>query len=496
VTSANDRIPRPFPLVLYYTLASIVVIAVALVAVILVTSESERRSVISRLENEADLEARLVAFDLAERLSLQATASGGLTTGYASDDEGAHRAILNSIRGRPIIRVDVLDQGGAIVYSTDHTARESVLAGESAQLMAAIETGSVSHYSVGREITLTNGARDVFDIVESLVPVFPESAAGEGAIKPYAIFAIYHDVSESVETATAGVERTRLLSVGGTMAALFVVLLGVVIQGERAIRRSRLRLASALEQERELRAKLDVQNHQLAEANEAKIRFLSAVSHELKTPLTGIVAFTDLLRLNRDSNLTPRQVEQLAIIERNGRRLDALVNDLLDLSRIERGTFDLVPSVWEIAPMLAEAAASIGGIYAGKRQELVCTPIDGAIRVMADRDRIGQVLINLLSNASKYSPAETKVTLTAWEAPGRVYVSVRDRGMGISKEDQASLFAEFFRVNTPQTRDIPGTGLGLAIVKSIIERHGGEITVESVLGEGSTFTFWLPRDSA
>jgi signal transduction histidine kinase len=359
--------------------------------------------------------------------------------------------------------------------------------------MAAIETGSVSRYEVGREITLTNGAHGVFDIVETLIPVFPESAADEANIKPYAVFSVYHDVSESVGDATEGVERIRLFSVVGTMTALFLVLLGVVVQGERAIRRSNERLATALDHERDLRARLDEQNRQLADANEAKIRFLSAVSHELKTPLTGIVAFTDLLKLNRDANLTPRQVEQLTIIERNGRRLDALVNDLLDLSRIERGTFELSPTHWEVAPLFAEIAASVEAIYSAKRQRLVCQPHDGTVRVFADRERIGQVLINLLSNASKYSPPDSEVTASAWEQPGRVYMSVRDQGIGIAREDQASLFTEFYRVNTPETREVPGSGLGLAIVKSIVERHGGGISVESAPGQGSTFSFWLPR---
>ncbi|MBI2966159.1 MAG: HAMP domain-containing histidine kinase [Chloroflexi bacterium] len=485
--------PRPFPLVRYYTLASVVVIAVALVAVILVTSQSERRSVISRLEHESDGEARLVAFDLVERLSLQATAGGGLSTAFAANSDNAQRAILNSIRGRPIIRVDVLDQGGAIVYSTDRNARESTLADESSELMAAIDAGSVSRYGVDREITLTNGAKDRFDIVESLIPVFPESAAGEGPVKPYAILAIYHDVTESVSNATAGVERIRIMSVVGTMAALFLALLGVVIQGERAIRRSSQRLAAALDQERELRGRLDDQNHELTEANEAKIKFLSAVSHELKTPLTGIVAFTDLLRLNRDANLTARQMEQLTIIERNGRRLDSLVNDLLDLSRIERGTFELSPTRWEIAPFLAEVAGSVGAIYAGKRQQLVCEPFEQPLWVVADRDRIGQVMINLLSNASKYSLADTQVTVSARFESERTCIAVSDQGFGIAKEDQASLFTEFYRINTPATRDIPGSGLGLAIVKSIVERHGGGISVESATGKGSTFSFWLPQ---
>lgn len=493
-TPANpdQQTPRTFPLVRYYTLASVVVIAVALVAVILVTSQSERRSIISRLEHESDGEARLIAFDLVERLSLQATAGGGLSAAFAANTENAQRVILDSIRGQPIIRVDVLDRSGAIAYSTDRNARESTLAGESSELMAAIDTGSVSRYAVDQEITLTNGAKGTFEIVESLIPVFPESAGGEGPVKPYAILAIYHDVTESVSDATAGVERIRILSVVGTMAALFVVLLGVVIQGERVIRRSNQRLTAALDQERELRARLDDQNHQLTDANEAKTKFLSAVSHELKTPLTGIVAFTDLLRLNRDANLTSRQIEQLTIIERNGRRLDSLVNDLLDLSRIGQGTFELSPSRWEVAPFLAEVAGSVGAIYAGKNQQLVCKPIERPLWVVGDRDRLGQVMINLLSNASKYSPAETAVTVSAWVESERTYFAVRDQGFGIAREDQASLFTEFYRVNTPATRDIPGSGLGLAIVKSIVERHGGEISVESAAGKGSTFSFWLP----
>lgn len=489
--ATDGKSPRAFPLVLYYTLASIVVIAVALAAVIFVSSETERRSVISRLEQESDLEARLIAFDLAERLSLQSTSGEGLETGFLKDRDATHRAVLNSIRGRPIVRADILDARGRIVYSTDRHASAG-LAGMPTELMSAIDVGSVSRYSVGHEITLSNGAVGTFDVVESLVPIFPETAANETEVRPYAVFAIYHDVTESVEAATVGVERMRLLSVGGTMAALFLVLLGVVIQGERAISRSNRRLAVALDKERDLRQRVDEQNHQLTEANEAKIRFLSVVSHELKTPLTGIVAFADILKLNRAGNLTEKQVEQLAIIQRNGRRLDSLVNDLLDLSRIDRGNFELNRQRFDVTGMLSESLVSLEGLLSAKGQELTATIPDKALEICGDRERLSQVVANLMSNASKYSPEKSRISLNAYQGGDRLYVAVRDQGIGISAEDQPRLFSEFFRVQSAQTRDIPGTGLGLAIVKSLVERHGGSITVESSPGSGSTFTFWVP----
>jgi signal transduction histidine kinase len=348
-------------------------------------------------------------------------------------------------------------------------------------------------------LNLLSGDTGTFDVVETFIPVYPEGSSGARAAAPYAVFAFYRDVTASVEAATASAARFRLTTVVTTMGLMFLALLVIVARGQKFTNAIRQRLAEELMMERELAEQLDTQNaklketnEKLREASEARSRFLSTASHELRTPLTTMLAFTDILRRNHEGTLTPRQLQQLDAVRRGGGQLKLLIEDLLDMSRIDAGTLRLEPTRFPMALVLQEVAESMSPIFADKRQrfELELPPADAY--VFADRARIVQVVSNLLSNASKYTHEDASVTLRGEARDGAVYVSVKDTGIGISDEDQKHLFQLFFRADNPETRRVQGSGLGLTIVRSIVELHGGSVSVQSKRGQGSTFSFWLP----
>ncbi|MBN4059387.1 GAF domain-containing protein [Dehalococcoides mccartyi] len=239
----------------------------------------------------------------------------------------------------------------------------------------------------------------------------------------------------------------------------------------------------------EVKLILDAENLELQRLNEAKIKFLSTVSHELRTPLTSMLAFASLLKRNKDENLTEKNLRHLEIIDRNGRRLNLLIQDLLDVSRMDMGNLHVEPTEFDIVDCVTELAESFAPIYDKKSQALHLDIPDGETMIYADKGRIMQVLTNLLSNASKYSPDSKNVWLTVAHTGDHLEFEVKDEGFGISEEDQKQMFNPFFRVDNEQTRSIEGTGLGLVIAKGIVEIHGGQMEMDSTTGVGTAFRF-------
>ncbi|MCH8229494.1 MAG: GAF domain-containing protein [Chloroflexi bacterium] len=239
----------------------------------------------------------------------------------------------------------------------------------------------------------------------------------------------------------------------------------------------------------EAKIKLDAENLELQRLNEAKIKFLSTVSHELRTPLTSMLAFASLLKRNKEGNLTEKNVRHLDIIDKNGRRLNALIQDLLDVSRMDMGKLLLEPSHFDIVECVNELAESFAPIYDKKSQTLHLHTSDDEALIYADKNRIMQVLTNLLSNASKYSPESKNVWLSVAKVGDHLEFEVKDEGFGISEEDQKQMFTAFFRVDSEETRSVEGTGLGLVIAKGIVEIHGGQMKMESKIGIGTVFRF-------
>jgi PAS domain S-box-containing protein len=222
-----------------------------------------------------------------------------------------------------------------------------------------------------------------------------------------------------------------------------------------------------------------------------KNEFISIVSHELRTPLTSIYGSLKML----DSGLLNHQPEKekrlLTIAVDSTDRLMRLVNDILDIERIESGTVQMVKSVWNVSELMTKAVESIEPL-ADKAGIAICLSNTGG-QVWVDCDRMIQAFTNLLSNAIKFSARDSRILFTASKQAGRMLFQVRDNGRGIPPDKLGVIFERFQQVDASDARSGEGTGLGLAICRSIIQQHGGHIWVESVLGEGSTFSFILPR---
>ncbi|OQY22145.1 MAG: hypothetical protein B6I35_06790 [Anaerolineaceae bacterium 4572_32.2] len=227
------------------------------------------------------------------------------------------------------------------------------------------------------------------------------------------------------------------------------------------------------------------------EAEKAKTEFVSTVSHELRTPMTSIKGYADLLLMGAVGALTNKQQDFLSIIKDNADRLTALVNELLDISRIESGRVEISPNVMNVEDITSRVLTAMKNRV--KEKELVLRqdiPPDLPI-VSADADRVIQILTNLVANACQYTPSGGEIVVSARAHDGKVHIAVQDTGIGIAPKDLDKIFDRFFRADDSLVQEVSGTGLGLAIVKSLVEMHGEQIWVESELEKGSTFTFTL-----
>ncbi len=228
------------------------------------------------------------------------------------------------------------------------------------------------------------------------------------------------------------------------------------------------------------------------EVDRMKSEFVSLVSHELRTPLTSIVGYVDLLLEGDAGELNDEQTDFLEVVNRNAHRLSMLVTDLLDVSRIESGAIKLKRTELDLQALIQGVVDSMKPQLEAKKQMLKLRIGTKLPVVYADADRITHVLMNLLSNAHKYTPAEGNISISSSVEKDQVCVEVNDTGIGLSLQEQKRLFTKFFRAENPMTQEVSGTGLGLWITRSIVEMHGGEMGVSSTPGKGSTFSFTLP----
>jgi signal transduction histidine kinase/ActR/RegA family two-component response regulator len=234
-------------------------------------------------------------------------------------------------------------------------------------------------------------------------------------------------------------------------------------------------------------------NEELRRLDELKSEFLAMVSHELRTPLTAIVGYSRLLSRQVHGPLTPKQLEHQDAIFRAAQRLTDLINDLLDVSRLEAGRVELSPRPTDARQVVDQVNAVVGVAAQAKRIRLTnALPADLPL-VHADPSRLQQVLVNLMGNAVKFTPPDGAVRVSGGRHRDQVWVSVEDTGVGIPREELGRIWDPFYQVETPMRRRHGGSGLGLAIVRRLVELHGGMVRVESE-GEnrGSRFTFTLP----
>ena len=242
----------------------------------------------------------------------------------------------------------------------------------------------------------------------------------------------------------------------------------------------------------DLERKVEERTRELAIANKHKSEFLANMSHELRTPLNAIIGFSEVLAEKMFGEVNDKQLEYLRDIHSSGQHLLSLINDILDLSKIEAGRMELDLTKFDLSLALQNAMtlvrerATRGGVK-------LAIDADGVSEWVADERKVKQVLLNLLSNAVKFTPEGGSVKLSARRENGAVEIAVADTGVGIAPEDQALVFEEFRQAGGDYLRKSEGTGLGLALAKKFVELHGGTMRLQSAKGAGSTFTFTLPE---
>lgn len=231
-------------------------------------------------------------------------------------------------------------------------------------------------------------------------------------------------------------------------------------------------------------------------ANATKSKFLASMSHELRTPLNAIIGFSEMLAERMPGDLNVKQAQFVKHIHDSGEHLLCLINDILDLSKVEAGKMELTLEKFPLAPAI-DTTVSMFKERAARQGLTIRTSIaDGLGDIVADERKFKQILLNLLSNAVKFTPPGGTVEVSAGSTPEAVHVSVRDTGIGISTQDHQAVFEEFRQVAGEYTRKAGGTGLGLTLTRKFVELHGGCMNLESEPGKGSTFSFTLPKNRA
>lgn len=372
---------------------------------------------------------------------------------------------------------------------------------------------SLSSLVAGNVYLLSGGAVGKIELAANILPIllaavaldFVNAALVVGAValqtgrSPLAIWSENFRWAAPINILTMAVGGSAL-ALGYTRIGLLgvaVFLLPVLATSysfRLYVQRTKAQMARLEEIIAERTAELRTANEELKRLDQQKTMFYSIINHEMRTPLTSILGYCDLLQLRSGGDLSDKQRELIGIIKDNGRRLLDLVNNLLDVSRIEAARMTVAKEPLAMGDVLEDALQVVKPLAAQKHIAIHVNVPDTLPLVHADRKRASQILINLLSNAVKYTPDAGSVSVSSRvvENGAMIQTDVADTGVGIPAEQLPYIFDRFSRLETAKTRDTVGTGLGLTICKGLVEAHGGRIWVESEEGEGSCFHFTLP----
>jgi signal transduction histidine kinase len=484
VAGAPGAIVQRYRLTLVFLAVSATTIGLAALAINVYTARTAEANVISLARAQAERDTGLIASLAGGLLGAAAGTNSHLffsapvAPGTGTSAGTAPAGYSELLAELDVRQVALFDVSGATVW---HAGEASGAEADAGLLISALR-GEVS--SALKRNAAETSSGDVGDVVETYVPL-----VAEGTGETLAVLGIFRDVTGDLRAqagnARSGLMRTTVLSLTGA----FVVLLGFVMAADSRISRVHAR---SINEERGVSQKLSEEKDRLQQLNEAKSDFLAVVSHELLTPLTSTIAFLDLVLRNKHGTLHATESHQLEVARRNAQRLFRLIGDLLDMARAEKGALKVERKLIEVRAWLDEAVQAVAPGLAARKQPLELSLPQPGSTIYADRDRLTQALTNLLGNASKYSADGSPVSLQASLTPEQFTVTVRDRGIGMTADEQRGLFTMFYRAANSVTQAIPGSGIGLAITKQVVTLHGGAISLTSAAGQGTTVTFSIP----
>jgi PAS domain S-box-containing protein len=389
---------------------------------------------------------------------------------------------------------------GLVIHARDVTERRQAQADleasnrRLASLISNVRTAVVLEDEERRIVLANQAFVDLFHL-----PVAPGELEGR-TLESVGLSAdklIVDPPNASERAARMMAERNRLEAIrvtlfdGRTLEYDFVpMFVQDTFRGHLSAYRDVTHQARAEEEQKRLLASEREENRRLAEMDAYRSEFLAAVSHDLRTPLTSIVGYTQLLRNMLDPESAPEEVECLDAIVRNVDRLLRLTGDLVVLDSMESRTFPLNVTPVDVPATIRHAEQTIIPVATTHAIEVVVDAADGPL-LQGDGDRLEQLFENLLSNAVKFTPPEGRVTVRAMPSAAGWEIEISDTGMGIPEDEQTLLFSRFFRASNARRRGLPGSGLGLSVARAIVDLHGGTIAVRSVVGSGTTVTVCL-----
>ncbi len=470
-----------------FVVAGIAIFAIAAILITRTARTNEESNLVSDISEQSTQNADLVAG------AVNTFTDGTDIAGAPSDSAtslGFESMVMSTLmQSSNIVRLSLFDAEGALLWSSAENAAGNVTPDDSiftTALNGEIATG------LNRDVAFVNTDGNVSsgDLTSTYIPLVNQSNQ-----QTTQVLEIAREVTGALDFRVESTRNSMMRTLFTTMGAAFAVLLGIVFTADTIINRSRRRAMAhemAMNESKVEAERLELRNQQLEEISRERDKFLSMVSHELRTPLTSMLAFTEVLRRRQDGSNRDANLDHLEVMKKNGDHLNSLIEELLEVTEMHATEFEIRKERFSIQRLIDDVKDSADALVAPKGQRLRMDLQAGETELFADRKRMMQLLMNLLSNASAYSPEHTTITVNTRESGGTVLMSVTDQGEGISEEDQSRLFEEFYRGNSEITRSVSGLGLGLSIVKAIVDSHDGRVSVRSQPGSGTEVSVMIP----
>jgi len=393
--------------------------------------------------------------------------------------------------GLNVVKIKIYRLDGLVVYSSDFSQIGQIKSDSPAYLESARQGIPASRFQFHPEFKSANGPIRDRHIVSSYMPILAPDGTTEG------VFELYSDVTPNIRAVTGDV---AWLSIGliWTFGILYGVLFFFVRRADTIIKQQYADLHHEVTERLETEQKLNDALAQAESANQSKSHFLAHMSHELRTPLNSIIGFSETISNQVFGKLeNEKYLEYARDIHGSGMHLLSLINEVLDISKVEAGAMVMHEEKIDLTSMMKNCAAMMQNDAKKVGIELKVFLARDLPQIHGDELRLKQIFLNLLSNAIKFTPTGGTITMQAGlDADGRLMVSVADTGIGIDIQDQSRILKPFEQVEGPFRQSSKGTGLGLALSKSLTELHGGKFSLESEPGIGTTVTLSFPSERA